>query len=57
MTEEIPQEAYQAIESEIASDNSPVGIEANKTHVMIHGFVRCQGHPPRASLPKHTSDE
>jgi hypothetical protein len=32
---EIPQEAYQAIENEIASENSPVGIDAKKTHVMI----------------------
>ena len=32
---EIPQDAYQAIENEIASDDSPVGIDAKKTHVMI----------------------
>ena len=32
---EIPQEAYQAIEKEITSDDSPVGIDAKKTHVMI----------------------
>jgi hypothetical protein len=32
---EIPQETYRAIENEIASDNSPVGIDAKKTHVMI----------------------
>ena len=32
---EIPEEAYRAIEDEIASDASPVGIDAKKTHVMI----------------------
>ena len=32
---EIPQDTYQAIEKEIASDDSPVGIDAKKTHVMI----------------------
>ncbi|MDH3208747.1 MAG: hypothetical protein OEO79_19275 [Gemmatimonadota bacterium] len=32
---EIPQAQYQAIENEIASDDSPVGIDAKKTHVMI----------------------
>ena len=32
---EIPQDAYQAIENEIASEESPVGIDAKKTHVMI----------------------
>ena len=32
---EIPQDRYQAIESEIASEHSPVGIDAKKTHVMI----------------------
>ena len=32
---EIPHEAYQAIENEIASEESPVGIDAKKTHVMI----------------------
>ena len=32
---EIPQDVYQAIENEIASDDSPVGIDAKKTHVMI----------------------
>lgn len=32
---EIPQGAYEAIETEIASDGSPVGIDAKKTHVMI----------------------
>lgn len=32
---EIPQEAYRAIEKEIASAESPVGIDAKKTHVII----------------------
>jgi len=31
----IPQDAYRAIEAEIASADSPVGIDAKKTHVMI----------------------
>ena len=32
---EIPDAAYRAIEAEIASDTSPVGIDAKKTHVII----------------------
>jgi len=32
---EIPEEVYRAIAEEIASDESPVGIDAKKTHVMI----------------------
>ena len=32
---EIPPEAYREIEAEIASDQSPVGIDAKKTHVII----------------------
>ena len=32
---EIPRERYDAILREIASDDSPVGIDAAKTHVMI----------------------
>ena len=31
----IPKETYRAIEEEIASDQSPVGIDAKKTHVLI----------------------
>ena len=31
----IPHDAYRAIEQEIASDQSPVGIDAKKTHVII----------------------
>ena len=31
----IPQELYETIEAEIASDESPVGIDAKKTHVII----------------------
>ena len=37
---EIPQEAYQAIENEIAKDDSPVGIDAKKTHIMILHMLR-----------------
>jgi len=32
---EIPQDVYRAIAEEIASDASPVGIDAKKTHVII----------------------
>ena len=32
---DIPQDEYERIASEIASDSSPVGIDAKKTHVMI----------------------
>jgi hypothetical protein len=32
---QIPRETYRAIEQEIASTESPVGIDAKKTHVMI----------------------
>lgn len=31
----IPEETYRAIEEEIASEASPVGIDAKKTHVLI----------------------
>ncbi len=31
----IPEDQYQAIEAEIGSEASPVGIDAKKTHVMI----------------------
>lgn len=32
---EIPGDLYDAIAEEIASDASPVGIDAKKTHIMI----------------------
>ena len=32
---DVPHDAFAAIESEIASDTSPVGIDAKKTHVII----------------------
>ena len=32
---EIPKETYDKLEKEIQSDNSPVGIDAKKTHIMI----------------------
>ena len=32
---EIPQDTYDAIENEIASDASPVGIDAKKTHILL----------------------
>jgi hypothetical protein len=31
----VPKESYDRIAAEIASDDSPVGIDAKKTHVMI----------------------
>jgi hypothetical protein len=37
---QIPQDAYGAIEKEIASADSPVGIDAKKTHVMILHHLR-----------------
>jgi len=36
----IPADTYRAIEREIASDGSPVGIDAKKTHVMILHHLR-----------------
>jgi len=35
MNSEIPPERYREIEDEIASDASPVGIDAKKTHILI----------------------
>lgn len=35
MTFDIPDDVYREIESQIASDDSPVGIDAKKTHVLI----------------------
>lgn len=35
MDHEITEEQYRRIEREIASDDSPVGIDAKKTHVLI----------------------
>ncbi len=32
---DVPQETFEAIEREISSDTSPVGIDAKKTHVII----------------------
>ena len=32
---DVPREKYEEIEAEIASDASPVGIDAKKTHVLI----------------------
>ena len=51
---EIPKETYEAIENQIASDSSPVGIDAKKTHVMIlHQLSRIEARLERieASLP------
>jgi len=35
MTFEIPEHTYREIEAMIASDDSPVGIDAKKTHILI----------------------
>ena len=35
MTINIPDEEYKEIEALIHSDNSPVGIDAKKTHILI----------------------
>ena len=35
MIEQIPTDDYERIESEISSAESPVGIDAKKTHVLI----------------------
>jgi hypothetical protein len=32
---QVPEEAYKQIAAEIASDASPVGIDAKKTHIII----------------------
>ncbi len=37
---DIPEHTFRAIEEEIASDKSPVGIDAKKTHVMILHYLR-----------------
>lgn len=35
MTTDIPRQEYEEIEELIASDASPVGIDAKKTHILI----------------------
>ena len=40
MNEQISAETYSAIESLIASDASPVGIDAKKTHIIIIDQLR-----------------
>lgn len=35
MIEDVPAEEYAAIEREITSADSPVGIDAKKTHILI----------------------
>ena len=43
MQADIPESDYRAIEEQIASDQSPVGIDAKKTHVMIlHKLVQIE---------------
>ncbi len=40
MPHDIPDSEYEAIERLIASDDSPVGIDAKKTHVLILHTLR-----------------
>lgn len=35
MSFDIPQDTYREIEAMISSDDSPVGIDAKKTHILI----------------------
>lgn len=35
MTFDVPDDSYREIEAMIASDDSPVGIDAKKTHILI----------------------
>ena len=37
---EIEKQEYEAIAREIHSDNSPVGIDAKKTHILILAMLR-----------------
>jgi hypothetical protein len=40
---DIPRDEYDAIEKQIASEQSPVGIDAKKTHVIIlHQLARIE---------------
>ncbi len=40
---EVPEDVYREIARQIASDQSPVGIDAKKTHVMIlHQLARIE---------------
>lgn len=40
---DIPESEYRAIAHEIASDSSPVGIDAKKTHILIlHQLARME---------------
>jgi len=42
---DIPRETFEAIEREISSDTSPVGIDAKKTHVIIlHKLREIEAH-------------
>ncbi len=40
MEHDVPETEFQAIEQMIASDDSPVGIDAKKTHVLILHSLR-----------------
>lgn len=43
MDHDIPREQYEQIEQMIASDDSPVGIDAKKTHILIlHKLVEIE---------------
>ena len=43
MDSQVPEEVYREIEAMIASDASPVGIDAKKTHVLIlHKLIQIE---------------
>lgn len=54
----IPDDTYERIEQSIASDDSPVGIDAKKTHVMIlHKLEQIEGRLQRLEAAASPSDD
>lgn len=39
MEQEIPREEYERIQEMIGDETSPVGIDAKKTHIIIHKLI------------------
>ena len=55
---EIPDDAYERIEQSIHSDDSPVGIDAKKTHVMIlHKLEQIEARLQRLEAAAAGSDD
>ena len=55
---EVPDDAYERIEQSISSDDSPVGIDAKKTHVMIlHKLEQIEARLQRLEAAAAPSDE